>query len=91
MTIGIICFILYILAFHSTLHIAFTMGLTSFISIYLYSGFSTNKSPEIVFNLFFVASIAKSDLSIPIHLLFKEWADFKVVPEPQKQSKTILS
>ncbi len=37
-----------------------------------------------------VACIANFDSSIPIHCLFNKWADFKVVPEPQKQSKTIL-
>jgi len=38
-----------------------------------------------------VALIACSDWSIPIHFLLLVWADFNVVPEPQKQSKTILS
>ena len=42
-------------------------------------------------NLPIVAFIACSDWSMPIHLLFSRCADFRVVPEPQKQSKTTLS
>ena len=38
-----------------------------------------------------VAFKAYSDWSIPIHFLPFIWADFNVVPEPQKQSKTMLS
>ncbi|GAA8742633.1 hypothetical protein HpDR98_03650 [Helicobacter pylori] len=37
------------------------------------------------------AWIAKLELSMPINFRCNKNADFKVVPEPQKQSKTILS
>ena len=55
-----------------------------------YSGFATKRSPSMVSSLLIVAFIACSDWSIPIHFLPFVWADFKVVPEPQKQSSTIL-
>ena len=53
--------------------------------------FSINIVSLIFVNLFFVTFIANSDSSIPIHFLPKLCADFKIVPEPQKQSKTMLS
>ena len=55
-----------------------------------YSYFTENKPPASSKRPF-VVLIASSDLSMPIHVRPFRVADCNVEPEPQKQSKTMLS